>query len=570
MTAQRLPTPGWLRGARVPTVLRTLWYLRAEQIAGQARRALSPGEARPQRWPGDPPRAAFSEPRLGWLPAPRHARCATLARIELIHRVLVAAPGAPAGIAWDAAEHGRLFAYHLHQFDWARDPALGPADRVAALEDWIARHTQGTGWEPGPISLRTFAWTKLLTTPGALPAGADTGRLRASLADQLETLSANLETHLSGNHYLWNLLALVFAGAAHTGAGAERWLAFAPRLAAELREQIFPSGLHYERSPMYHALLLENVLDLVNADASAAGRLPAALSAQLRETAGRMLGALAVVTHPDGEIALLGDSAFGIAHPPARLAAYAAALGVAPTAPHPRGALADAGIARLEAGALVCIVTASRPWPEHQPGHAHCDALSFELSVRGERVVTDTGVTEYIPGTRRDLSRATRSHATVEVGGREQAECWAAHRIGSRPDVALVRVEPGCAAEAVCAGWATPEVLHRRRFELAEGGGELTIADSFDAVAPRARAFLPLAPGLEPALAGGPASPVATIPLRAGGALRIALPATLAWRVARAPYYPEFGREQERAVLLGEGAHLARADWRFTLDPSPA
>jgi uncharacterized heparinase superfamily protein len=34
--------------------------------------------------------------------------------------------------------------------------------------------------------------------------------------------------------------------------------------------------------------------------------------------------------------------------------------------------------------------------PSYQPGHAHCDALSFELCIGRERVVTDTGVTEYV------------------------------------------------------------------------------------------------------------------------------------------------------------------------------
>ncbi|HEY8122181.1 MAG TPA: heparinase II/III family protein, partial [Myxococcota bacterium] len=166
---------------------------------------------------------------------------------------------------------------------------------------------------------------------------------------------------------------------------------------------------------------------------------------------------------------------------------------------------------------------------------------------------------EYAPGAKRELARATRSHATVEIDGREQAECWAAHRIGGRPDVALVRVAPNESVEAACAGWATPEVLHRRRFALAPGGA-LAISDDFDARAPRARAFLPLAPGLAPTLAGH----VATIPLRAGGVLRIALPQTLAWRIERAPYYPEFGREEERAVLVGEGSNVARAEWRFS------
>ena len=47
-----------------------------------------------------------------------------------------------------------------------------------------------------------------------------------------------------------------------------------------------------------------------------------------------------------------------------------------------------------------------------------------------------------VPGARRDASRATRSHATVEVDGRDQAELWAPHRVGGRPRVALLEVAP--------------------------------------------------------------------------------------------------------------------------------
>ena len=50
------------------------------------------------------------------------------------------------------------------------------------------------------------------------------------------------------------------------------------------------------------------------------------------------------------------------------------------------------------------------PAPDYMPGHAHCDALAFELSVGPERVVTDTGVYEYVEGARRAHCRATRAH----------------------------------------------------------------------------------------------------------------------------------------------------------------
>jgi uncharacterized heparinase superfamily protein len=422
------------------------------------------------------------------------------------------------------------------------------------------RHRAGVGWHPAPISLRTYAWLKLLTTPGALPdAPAARTLLLGSLADQLATLEAHPERALLGNHYLWNLLALVLAGVALEGSRADDWLGQQKRLCQQLEEQVGPDGAHYERSPMYHSLILENVLDLVNVARQAPGRLTPLTHALLEEKAARMLGALAVWTHPDDEIALFGDSAFGIAQRPAALRAYAAALGIEARGPSTPGVLDAIGFVRLSDGPFTLIASAAPPMPSYQPGHAHCDALSFELSVGNRRVVTDTGVTEYTPGPLRDLSRTTRSHATVEINGREQAELWAAHRIGARPDAGLIQVEELRQAEAVCSGWATPEVLHRRRFHVS--AGQVEIHDSFDRAAPRATLRLPLAPGCEPRLEGCAAR------IQLGDeTLGVTLPSAARWSVEQAPYFPEFGRQEKRAMLVGEATALEEARWSITLE----
>jgi uncharacterized heparinase superfamily protein len=500
------------------------------------------------------PKLRIAAPAVPFLGAPGHARCDGQT-IRLINRE------APFGsrIDWNDRDGGPLWTYHLHQFDWARCSDLSPADRLGVFEDWIAHHRDGIGWDAGPISLRTFAWLKLLATPGALPDdGAARDRILSSLRAQLLTLEERLETHVQANHYLWNLLALVFAGVLLEAPEAPRWLAYQGRLRGELEEQIGADGAHYERSPMYHALLLENLLDLWNALQATSGRQDE-LFTRLAETAARMLGALEVWTHPDGGIALFADSAFEVAALPAQLADYGRELGVIAQAPEKAGVLAQAGYARLEAGPFVLIASAGVPRPAYQPGHAHADALGFELSVSGQRVVTDTGVFEYVAGERRATARATRSHATVEVDGADQSEMWAAHRVGGRCDAAFTGFEPGRAADGVCASWSSPEVLHRRHFEVTSEA--VRLRDEFELPAPRARAFLPLAPGLEPVLEEGRAR----IPLEGGATLVLELPSTAAWSVARAPYFPEFGLSVERAVLVGEATDLEELDWVMRL-----
>ena len=40
-------------------------------------------------------------------------------------------------------------------------------------------------------------------------------------------------------------------------------------------------------------------------------------------------------------------------------------------------------------------LTADQIGPDYQPGHAHCDTLSYELAINGRRVVVDSGVFDY-------------------------------------------------------------------------------------------------------------------------------------------------------------------------------
>jgi len=533
--------------------LRTVRHLRPAQLLGQLARPLRP-RGRPRRARGPATLPDGLRPGAPFLPPPAHARASAGGRVALLAREH--ALGDP--VDWRGGAHGPLFAFHLQYHDWLRGDGFAPDERARLLRDWAAREREGVAWHPATISERAFAWAKLLLTPGALP--DDPGLRRAlagSLGDQLATLAAHLERDLLANHLLFNRLALALGGALLDGPDTASWRRAEPALRAELAEQVGSDGAHYERSPMYHAQVLERVLDLLNAAAARPGRLAAETEAALRACAARMLGALAVWTHPDGEIALFGDAAFGIAPPPAELHAYAARLGVRAQPPVTPGVLDRAGYVRLAAGPFTLIASVAGPMPAYQPGHAHCDALAFELSLGRERVVTDTGVCEYVPGPRRDASRATRSHATLAIGGREQAEIWAAHRVGGRPRVRLLAVDPGRALEASCAGWATPGVVHTRRFEVSDA--EVRVVDALAGPGARVEAALPLAPGVEATLDGTRA----VLRLPSGAALALQLPEGLAWRLETSPYFPGFGREEARLVLRGEAPSWRGGVWRM-------
>src|SRR4029079_1785027 len=113
--------------------------------------------------------------------------------------------------------------------------------------------------------------------------------------------------------------ALMFAGALLNCDGSSRWYELGRRLLEkELRRQILSDGAHVERSPMYHSIVLEDLLDVYN--------LGCALNRPTQQIGGHiplMLGWLDHLTHPDGEIALFNDASFGIAPNPSTLHAYA-------------------------------------------------------------------------------------------------------------------------------------------------------------------------------------------------------------------------------------------------------
>jgi len=363
--------------------------------------------------------------------------------------------------SWNDSHLPKLWLYNLHYFDY---PTL------ELMERWLAENPPGTGngWEPYPLSLRTVNWMKHALGGAALPVA-----VLESLAVQVRYLAQSVEYHLLANHLFVNGKALVFAGAFFEGPEAAGWLRMGLEiLAREVPEQVLADGGHFERSPMYHALILEDLLDLIELG-RVYGSIPEAVETRWREAAGRMLGWLRRMLHPDGEIAFFNDAAFGVAPAAAELFSYAGRLGVTERAVR----LRESGYYRLENERAVVLIDAGPIGPDYQPGHAHADTLSFELSVDGRRVVVNSGTSTYENNALRHWQRSTAAHNTVAIDGENQSEMWSAFRVARRAYPSGVRSDDATYVEASHDGYrrlADP-VIHRRRFGL--GAEALTITD---------------------------------------------------------------------------------------------
>lgn len=98
-------------------------------------------------------------------------------------------------------------------------------------------------------------------------------------------------------------------------------------------------------------------------------------------------------------------------------------------------ALPDSGYYIFNSSPTWLVADAGDPCPDELPAHAHADALSFELSVSGQRMIVDGGVFEYQAGMWRDFMRGTAAHNTVMVDGQDQSEVWGSFRVGRRARV---------------------------------------------------------------------------------------------------------------------------------------
>ncbi|MFM7140823.1 MAG: heparinase II/III family protein, partial [Alphaproteobacteria bacterium] len=255
---------------------------------------------------------------------------------------------------WSAPGASLLWQYNLHYLEWVW--ALSPRERVAAAADWAERYPPvagATGWAPYPTSLRLATFC-LLASAGS----RETEALWPSLWRQAEHLSRRLEVHLGGNHLLENGIALAFAGSCFEGADATRWLdAGLGVLRAEIPGQVLADGMHEERSPMYQLRLVYALALLVDAGH------PSVLDL-VSPWLSRMAAALAALCHPDGQIALFNDAAFGVYAEPTSVLSFArAALGDRATEPVLPDRLDDAGyfFGRSDGDAVFCDAGALGP-----------------------------------------------------------------------------------------------------------------------------------------------------------------------------------------------------------------
>jgi hypothetical protein len=367
-------------------------------------------------------------------------------------------------IIWELNRHQHLLV--LGRAYWLTGDTKYRHTAIAHLTDWIASNPPliGINWASMlELGFRTLSWIwaiNFFAEPGKHeePWLVDT---TVALDRQLRHIEQNLSYYFSPNtHLLGEALALYMAGRALPWlASAERYASTGRRvLTDQVTRQIGRDGGHLERSTHYHRYTLDFYIL-----AALVGRITADPAADIFDASvARLAFAARLLADDRGRLPHLGDDDGGMVLPICGRApddvqdslAAASALAdrqdlrtgpipeetfwlmahplVQPLLGHAHSATATAFVGSAALPDTGYYVSRS-PGGDHlvidagehgyeNGGHAHADALSMTLSVRGVPLLIDPGTGSYTaePDTR-DAFRSSMLHNTVTVDGRSQS-----------------------------------------------------------------------------------------------------------------------------------------------------
>ena len=319
---------------------------------------------------------------------------------------------------------------------------------VDEIEDWWKENPfmYSVNWTcTMDVAIRAVNWmyAVLMVLDSSSVSEAFVKNLYRSLYQHGWFIFNNLERTIpySNNHLFSDLAGLAYLGLLFKEKKkGKQWLDYAvSSLYEEIRCQVLPSGVHYERSVSYHRLMTEMVL----ASVYTLKRGGIAIPADIEYRAGSMLSYISSYSKPNHLSPLVEDNDDGRFLPfvrrdfrqhdyllnPTSVENMLLSLGVEQISFNEEKTTKlykDAGHAVLRQGDVYLFVTngeqSSYEVSRKTVGtHTHNDKLSFELSLGNDDIIIDPGAYIYTPDPEKSNEfRSTIKHNTVFVDEEEQ------------------------------------------------------------------------------------------------------------------------------------------------------
>lgn len=375
-----------------------------------------------------------------------------------------------------AGDHKRIWELNRHQWlvtlaqAWWHTGDERFAARVSEmLTAWMDANPpkRGVNWSSSlEIALRTISWLWTLRLLGAhrLLSDAVVARAVGFLVLNARHIERNLSTWFSPNtHLTGEALALYYVGLElRDFSVADRWRDLGRRILLEcLPRHVRSDGTYFEQATWYHRYTHDFYLHFCLLEE----RAQHTTRPEVCDAVGRLATVMGWIMRSDGTMPLIGDddggrllyldgrSAGDVWPALANAAVLARSAELRALAGRPSAELAwlmggeglehfrsmqsalPAATSRLfPAGGLAVLRDGWGPYASVMSidggphgvlngGHAHADALAFDLAVRGEPLFVDPGTCAYtVDATIRDSFRHTASHNAATVDGEASSQ----------------------------------------------------------------------------------------------------------------------------------------------------
>ena len=342
-------------------------------------------------------------------------------------------------VNWSDSSNDDLWNFHLNYFDYLSDfineysksKDFSYIQKGQSLvEEWIKSsiNYSRVTWSPYTISLRLINWITFyskLVNENCLKSIPE--NVIKSIIQQNDYLKSNLEYDVLGNHLFENVKTIILVE--HFLGNKTSTQKYVYKLNKILSKQILKDGCHFEKSMSYHIIVMNGIADVLNTLKEASCDLKV-LTGYLKLMHSFYKG----IAYNELDYPLFNDSNYTMTE---RL--YNLENKIKKVFDNKNLELNVKTLNKKsnyfihKTNTLRLTMDLGSLGAEYLLAHAHNDIFNFELLHSDKKFVIDTGVYEYKPTKKREYSRSTCAHNTVQVSSIEQSDIWSSFRIAYRP-----------------------------------------------------------------------------------------------------------------------------------------
>ena len=235
----------------------------------------------------------------------------------------------------------------------------------------------------------------------------------------------------------------------------------------EIAQQILVDGGHISRNPATLLMFLRHLIDI----RSALKNSNEDISEIIQHTIDKISPMIRFFRHGDGGLALFNGSDENEGW------LIDIILGRSEARGNPINSTPHIGFERLEANRTLLLIDTGNSPPINFDIGSHAGALSFEMSVGKERIITNCGAHIGAIDSWSEVQRTTAAHSTITVEDLNSAELLRKGGIGTRPHSVQAKRQEGDGnvwIDASLTGYGGNKIVnHHRRIYLAANGNDV-------------------------------------------------------------------------------------------------